>query len=123
MSLERIAQYLNVAFVVILVLRLISLRLIGQYKVFAIFLFYDLAISVVSFAVPWRKIQFDYRIGWLAERPLAWILYVWVVYSILHKVMEDHRGVLSLSKKVLAGCFLLAMLVGGLSARAEFAVA
>jgi hypothetical protein len=123
MPIERAAQYLNVAFAVILVLRLLALRLIGQYKILAAFLFYDLAISVATFAIPWRKIQFDYRIGWLLERPLAWLLYVWVVYSMLQRVMNDHRGVLSLSKKVLACCFFLALLVSFISARAEFSLA
>lgn len=124
-TLVVIAKYLNVAVAIILVIRLLVLRLLPKYRVFALFLLYDLGLSLVWVALPWRKLidhyGVDYRTTWLATRPLAWLFYIWVVYAILHKVMDDHPGILRTSRRMFTASFLCAVAIALLSARIEYA--
>ena len=74
--------------------------------------------------MPWRRLidQSDWIITiWLATRPLAWLLYIWVVYAILHKVMDDHPGILRTSRRIFAASFVCAVGVALVSARIEYA--
>jgi hypothetical protein len=118
---------LNVAAAVILAFRLAFLRIFSFYKVFAIFLLYDLSITVAYVAVPWyelnRRYGLDYRVVWLAERPIAWLLWVFVVFAMLGGIMNRHRGILRATRKAFAGCLIGAVVVALLSARAELALA
>jgi hypothetical protein len=120
-----IAKYLNVAVAIVLVMRLVFLRLLPKYRVFALFLLYDLGLSLIWVALPWRRLinQYgvDYRIIWLSTRPLAWLLYIWVVYAILHKVMDEQPGILRTSRRIFAASFLCAVVVALLSAKLEYA--
>lgn len=120
-----IAKFLNVAVALLLVARLLNQQLLSKYRVFALFLLYDLSLSLLWVALPWRRLidqyAIDYRIIWLGTRPLAWLLYIWVVYAILRKVMDDHPGILRTSQRVFAASFVLAVTVGLLSARLEYA--
>jgi hypothetical protein len=116
-----IAKYLNVAVAIVLVARLLASRLLPKYRVFALFLLYDLGLSLLWVALPWRRLidqyGLDYRTIWLATRPLAWLLYIWVVYAILHKVMDDHPGILRTSRR----SFVCAVGIALVSARIEYA--
>jgi hypothetical protein len=107
-----IAKYLNVAVAIVLVARLLASRLLPKYRVFALFLLYDLGLSLLWVALPWRRLidqyGLDYRTIWLATRPLAWLLYIWVVYAILHKVMDDHPGILRTSRRIFAASVVCA---------------
>lgn len=120
-----IAKYLNVAVAITLVARLLSVRLFPKYRVFAAFLLYDLGLSLLWVALPWRNLidhyGVDYRIIWLSTRPLAWLLYIWVVYAILHKVMNDHPGILRTSRRIFAASFICAVGIALLSAKMEYA--
>jgi hypothetical protein len=121
-----VAKYLNLVAAVVLSFRLVSLGLFNKYKAFAIFLLYELSVSLAFVAVPWHEFYdrygIDYRIIWLAERPIAWVLYVGVVYSILNKVMQAHPAILNASKKALAASFAVAIAIGFVSAEMEFSV-
>src|SRR6185437_2627210 len=120
-----IAKYLNVAVAIVLVARLLASRLLPKYRVLAFFLLYDLGLSLLWVALPWRRLidqyGLDYRTIWLATRPLAWLLYIWVVYAILHKVMDGHPGILRTSRRIFAASFVCAVGIGLLSARLEYA--
>jgi hypothetical protein len=120
-----IAKYLNVAVAIVLVARLLASRLLPKYRVLAFFLLYDLGLSLLWVALPWRRLidqyGLDYRTIWLATRPLAWLLYIWVVYAILHKVMDDHPGILRTSRRIFAASFVCAVVIGLVSARIEYA--
>lgn len=125
MSLVLVAKYLNVAVAIVLVVRLMRLRLLPKYRVLALFLLYDLGLSLAFVALPWRRLidhfGVDYRVVWLVTRPLAWLLYVWVVYAILHRVMDEQPGILRTSRRIFAASFALAVAIGLLSARLEYA--
>ncbi|MFZ0591638.1 MAG: hypothetical protein WAM39_14325 [Bryobacteraceae bacterium] len=123
MPVELIAQYLNIFVAIVLVVRLFWLGLAASYSVFTALLCFDIVSSAAAFLVPWHALRIDYRVAWLLLKPVAWILYTWVVYSILQKIMFSHRGILSVSRKVFACCFAGAIAIGIMSARVEFAVA
>lgn len=126
MPIALVLKYLNILVAVVLVFRLSSQRLFGLYKVFAFFILFDLSTSVLSASANWRELYFrygvDYRVVWLAERPIAWLLYIWVVYAILQKVMRQHPGIFRTSRKILYGSFIGAVLIALISARLELAV-
>jgi hypothetical protein len=124
MPLVVVAKYLNVAAAIILVIRLMTLRLLPKYRILAMFLLYDLGLSLAFVALPWHRLieQYgvDYRVLWLTTRPLAWLLYVGVVYAILHKVMEEQPGILRTSRRIFAASFALAVIIGSVSAKLEY---
>ena len=122
MSVLLLAQYLNVAAGIVLVIRLAWMRLLGRYRVFGTLIAFDFVSSFALRLVPWGRPHLDYRTAWLALQPISWILYVWVVYSVLQKIMFEHRGILSMSRKLFAACFAASAIVGALSARVEFVV-
>lgn len=123
MSVELAAQYLNILVAVVLVIRLFSLKLISPYGVFAALIGFDVVSSLMAALVPWRSLHIDYRTVWLVCKPISWTLYIWVVYSILQKIMATHRGILSASRKLFAVCFVASVVIGIMSARVEFVVA
>jgi hypothetical protein len=126
MSIVVLTEFVNIFVAIVLVIRLMSQQLLSAYKIFATFLLFDLSASVLSVSVPWealyRQYGVDYRVVWLIERPIDWLLYVWVVYAILQKVMKDHPGIFQASQRMLWGCFAAAVLIALLSARLELAV-
>ena len=122
MSVPLLAQYLNFALAIVLVLRLYWLKLLSRYKVFSALIAFDIVTSATALFVPWNRLHLDYRVAWLASKPISWTLYIWVVFSVLQRVMFDHKGILSMSRKVFGGCFAVSVLLGLLSARIEFVV-
>jgi hypothetical protein len=126
MHLALISEYLNIAVAIVLVARLLWLGLFWQYRVFAIFLLFDISISALYPAVDWHHLRqsygIDYRIVWLAERPFAWVLYIWVVYALLNRILTEHYGILRISRKVLFGCFIGAVLFAAVNAEIEWAL-
>jgi hypothetical protein len=123
MSVPLLAQYLNFALAIVLVIRLYRLKLISQYKIFSALIVFDIVTSAVAMFVPWNRLHLDYRVAWLASKPISWILYIAVVFSVLQRVMFGHKGILSMSRKVFGACFIVSVLLGLISARIEFVVA
>jgi hypothetical protein len=123
MSVSLLAQYLNVAVATALVIRLVWLGLLGRYRIFGALIAFDALSSGVILFVPWGRPHLDYRAVWLTLQPISWILYVWVVYSVLRQIMFEHRGILSMSRKLFAVCFGASVLIGAISARIEFLIA
>lgn len=123
MSIAALSQYLDIGLGTLLLVRLAWLRLVSQYRVFSALILFDVLTSVVALFVPWTRLHWDYQVAWLSWRPIAWILYIWVVLSALQRVAAAHKGILSMSKKVFTACFAVSALLGLLSARIEFVVA
>ena len=112
MLLETIAKYLDLFVAVILIVRLMGLRLAKLYWLFGLFIAYDVGVSSIAALTPWRQLNLDYRVFWLASRPLDWVFYIAVVYSLLAIIMSHHPGIFSLSRRVLIGAFCLAVALG-----------
>jgi hypothetical protein len=108
MHFELVAEYLNVSVAIVLILRLITLRLFPRHRVFSALIAFDLASSLAVLAVPWDRLEIDYRFAWLAIMSISCVLYVWLVYAMLRSVMIDHPGILRMSRRVSIGCFLIA---------------
>jgi hypothetical protein len=125
MPLELVTKCLNVSVAIILVFRLIRLQLLSAYKVLAAFCVFDLFVGLFAF-LPWRWLydhyRIDYRIIWLVERPIGWLLYVWVVYAILHRVMNEHPAILRITRKFFAASFACAILIALVTAHFELEV-
>ncbi len=121
-----ISKYLNIAVAIVLVVRLVSLRLFSPYRIFAVFLLYKLSLSAFYIGGNWQHLfgryKFDYRIIWLIERPVGWVLYVWVAYALLHRIMMEHYGIFRVSRKILIGCFIAALVLATGIAEMELAL-
>ena len=112
----------------VLIVRLLALRLHNVYRVFAIFLSFEVITTSTYFLqvfasadrILWRGFGLDYRVTWLATRLIAWILIFWMVYALLRAILANLRGLLKLSQWVLAFVIPLSILTAILSARPEY---
>ncbi|MBV9762019.1 MAG: hypothetical protein JO340_15760 [Acidobacteriaceae bacterium] len=122
MTVTDIAQYISGGLALALVMRLLLLRLHRVYKVFCAFLLFDLFSSAVFFVLTYGSFAHaDYRIVWMALRPAAWILSLWMVYALVDAVLANLPGIRRLSHKILNGAFVGALLVALLTAEPEYA--
>jgi hypothetical protein len=117
----RIAQDVNVALCIALVIRLLVLRLHRVYRIFSLFLLSELFGSLVAF---WKFLAPDslpdYRIIWLVAQPFIWICTLWTVYALLEAVLGNLPGILGFSQKLLNGAFIAAGILALLTARGEY---
>jgi hypothetical protein len=115
-------QYFNLALGIALIVRLFSIRLQKAYGFFCGYLIADLAGSIAWILYrPFAVISnFTYWYIWLATRPVAWVFTLLTIYFLLEKTLVQLPGLLRLSKRILHGVFLLALLVGLLSAWYEY---
>jgi len=121
MSVTDIAQYISDALALALVIRLLTLRLHKVYRVFCAFVLFDLFSSAVFFATrSLRHPHVDYRLAWMAMRPVAWVLSLWVVYALLSAVLGQLPGVWRLSRKLVFFSFLGALVIALLTAEPEY---
>ena len=121
MNLTDTAQYISDGLELALVIRLLLLRLHGVYRVFCAFLLFDLFSSAVFFVTAHlRQPQLDYIIVWITLRPLAWILSLWMVYALLDSILANLPGILRLSRKILNGVFIAALLLALFTAEPEY---
>lgn len=128
MATTSIAQYISDGLAVALVVRLLLLRLHTVYRVFSAFLLLDLLSSFVFFLEKFAyrshfayRSWMDYRVTWMILRPLAWVLILWMVYALLDAMLANLPGILKLSRRILNGVFVAAVLVALLTARPEYA--
>lgn len=120
MSVTTVAQYVSDAFAVALILRLLMLRLHAVYRVFCAFLLVDLLSSLLFFITRLARGRLDYRIAWMAVRPVVWVLSLWMVYALLGAMLANLPGILRVSRRVLNGVFVLALLFALMTARPEY---
>lgn len=123
MSWVRIGQDVNIALGLVLIIRLLSLRLQRVYRIFCIFLTCEFAASLLAFAKSIAaNVLPDYRIMWMIGRTVIWIFTLWTVYALLSAVLANLPGVLRLSRKLLNSVFVAALVLGLLTARAEYSI-
>lgn len=124
MNWVRIAQQVNIALTILLVLRLLLLRLHAVYRVFCIFLAYDLFASLISYNETGAHASYTaYTMSWIALRVGAWILSLWMVYALISAVLQTLPGILRFSKNLLNYVFPIAVAIGSLTFRPEYVVA
>lgn len=120
MDLTRTAQYISDALVIALIVRLLLLRLHSVYRVFCVFLLFDLLSSVIFFIEKSVHPHPDYRIVWMALRTVTWVLSLWMVYALLDAMLANLPGILRLSRKLLSFVFVSAPILALLTARPEY---
>jgi hypothetical protein len=122
MNWEYIVQCLNLTLGILLIIRLFSIKLHKIYRLLCIFLAADLlgtAFWVLSQTLGLFS-ESSYLLSWLMIRPVVWLFTLLMVYALLEKILYQLPGLLRLSKRVLHGVSILALLVGLASARYEY---
>jgi hypothetical protein len=127
MKWSRVAQYVADVFGFLLILRLLAIRvrLHSVYGVFCAFLGFQILDSLVSLAeyVYRDRHLVDYRVSWMSFRVVAWVLSLWIVYSLLNAILQSFPGILRFSRMLLNAIFSLALLAAVLTIRPEFSAA
>src|ERR1700685_3385305 len=118
MTVTDIAQYISDALEFALIVRLLMLRLHSVYQVFCAFLLFDLFSSAVFFVTTYARLH--YLVAWMALRPIAWVLSLWMVYALLDAMLVNLPGILRLSRKLLNFVFIAALIVALFTARPEY---
>jgi hypothetical protein len=109
---------------VVLSVRLLSLRLHSIYRIFCIFLAFDLFFSVVSWLEELiHNPRLDYRITWISLSVIGWILSLCLVYGLLQAILAGLPGILRFSRKLLNVTFIAVVVVTLLTMRIDVAVA
>lgn len=105
-----------------LIIRLLALRLHSVYRVFCIFLAFDILSSSVAFYELFaHNPHLDYRLTWLGMCVVGWALTLWMVYAFISAVLHSVPGVLKFSRKLLNYIFPIAIALSALSFRPEYA--
>ncbi len=121
MNWSRIAQTISDVLAIALIIRFLILRLHTVYRVFCLFLLWDLFTSSVAFAEAFaHNPHLDYRITWICTRTIAWALSLWMVYALLQAMLTKLPGILRISRRVLNVTFLVAIVLALLTAQAEY---
>jgi hypothetical protein len=120
MNLTRIIQLLSELLTIALIVRIFFLRLHSVYRVFCVFLVFELLSTSVTFLeVILHNRMLDYRITWMAMKGIVWVLWLWMVYALLKAILANLPGILKLSQKVLNYVFPAAIAIAVITARPE----
>ncbi|MGH9622096.1 MAG: hypothetical protein ACRD45_20625 [Bryobacteraceae bacterium] len=104
-----------------LIFRLLSLRLHSAYRVFCILLLFEVVTSGIALWIHFAQPKgVSYRVIWLSFAPIGWVLYLATVYALLNALLKKFPGILRFSRRILHVSFLVAALIGVLTARPEF---
>jgi hypothetical protein len=127
MNWSRTAQYVSDFLALVLIIRLaaIRVRLPGVYRIFVVFLAFQLLDSLLSLALYAFRHQFhlDYRLLWMAFQIISWVLSLWMVYALLSEILKSLPGILRFSRVVLNVIFALAILLVLLTVLPEYSAA
>lgn len=116
-----IPQFISDGLACLLICRLVLLRLHSVYRVFCVFLLFDLVSSAVAFVeLNEPNAHFRYGVTFIAMRVIAWGLSLWMVYALLDAVLENFRGILRVSRKLLNVTFILAILIAVSTAKPQY---
>lgn len=120
MNLTRIIQLVSELLTIALIVRIFYLHLHWVYRVFSIFLIFEILSTSVAFVelILHSKVL-DYRLTWLGMKVISWVLWLWMVYALLKAILANLPGILSLSQKVLNYIFPAAVLLAVLTVRPE----
>ncbi len=107
---------------IVLIFRLVSLRLHKVYKVFCIFLLFQVLTSSLVLVEKFTSLDrlIDYRVTWLCVQVGVWALWIWMVYALLHAILENLPGILKASNRALNIVFPLAIGIAVISAAPEY---
>lgn len=121
MDWTRASQALSDILSIGLVLRLHALRLHSIYRVFCIFLLFDVFSSLVAlYELSNMNTLLDYRLTWMLMRLVAWGLTFWMVYAFISAVLHSLPGILNFSRKLLNYILPIAVALAALSFRPEY---
>lgn len=121
MDWTRVSQALSDILSICLVLRLHALRLHSIYRVFCIFLLFDVFSSLIAlYELSSKNALLDYRLTWMSLRLVAWILTFWMVYVFISAVLHSLPGILNFSRKLLNYILPIAIIIAALSFRPEY---
>lgn len=120
MTFRLFAQLISDALAIALVVRLLRLRLHRVYAVFCAFVLFDLFSSVAVVTNKFFPYPRDYRILWMGLRAVSWVISLWMVYALVDAMLANLPGVLRLSRRVLAGVFIAAVIIALLTAPPEY---
>lgn len=118
-----VAQTASDVLLIILVIRLLSLKLHSVYRIFAAFLAFDFLSSLGTIVRETTHIpHFDYRIYWMCMRVVAWTFYLCIVYALLHAILLKLPGIYKTSKKILNVTFVSVIALSLFTIRLDVAV-
>ncbi len=122
MNWVRIEYAVSDVLSIVLMLRLISLNLHNVYRVFCGFLLFQVLTTSLVIMERFTLLNqlVDYRITWLIMQVGFWTLWIWMVYALLHAILEKLPGILRASKRVLNVAFPLAIGISLVSAGPEY---
>ena len=121
MDWTRTSQGLSDVLSICLVLRLYVLRLHSAYRVFCIFLVFDVLSSLIAlYELSSKNPALDYRLTWMAMRLVAWVLTLWMLYAFIAAILHSVPGILKFSRKLLNYILPIAILLSALSFRPEY---
>jgi hypothetical protein len=104
-----------------LVIRLYALKLHSVYRVFCIFLAFDVLSTLIAlYVLSPDNTRVDYRLIWMAMRPVAWILTLWMVYAFISAVLQSVPGILKFSRKLFSYILPVAIGLAALSFSPEY---
>ncbi len=105
-----------------LILRLVLLRLHTVYRIFCVFLLFQVLTSSLVLVEKFTSLDrvVDYRVTWLCIEVGVWVLWIWMVYALLHAILENLPGILKASKRALNVVFPMAIGVAAITAAPEY---
>src|SRR5579883_3247269 len=114
---EAVSDILELA----LAIRLLRLGLHRVYRIFCVFLIFEVLASALAFWIQLgRPRGWNYKVVWLSFTPIEWAFYIVLAYVLLSALLAKFPGILRFSRRVLHISFLVGALVGVLTARPEF---
>jgi hypothetical protein len=123
MNWSSVAQATSDILSIILIVRLLNLRLHSVYRIFCIFLAFDLLFSIVSWVEELlHNPRLDYRITWICLSVVGWILSLCLVYGLLQAILAGLPGILHFSRKLLNVTFIAVVMVSLLTIKLDVAV-
>jgi hypothetical protein len=121
MDWPHIAEVTSDVLEVALIVRLLSLHLHRVYRIFCVFLIFEVLTSCLALWIQLAHPQgWNYSVVWLVFTPIDWVLYIVLVYALLSALLSKFPGILNFSRKVLRLSFIVGGLIGILTARPEF---
>lgn len=121
MDWTRGLRWLSDILSVCLILRLRALRLHSVYRVFWIFLLFDVVSTLIAmYELSGHDSHLDYRLTWMVLRLPAWILTFWMVYAFISAVLHTLPGILNFSRKLLNYILPIAIGLAALSFKPEY---
>jgi len=120
MILTRIIQSLSELLTIALIVRIFFLRLHDVYRVFSLFLIFDVFTTSVAFLeLILHNKTLDYRITFIATKLVEWSIWLWMVYALLKAILAKLPGILGFAQKVLAFVVPAAVIIAVAIARPE----